>query len=107
MRKIEHFPPFVYPFCIIEIILIPSKDCRSKPPTNATSATTVHQSLGCTPVRAQICLEEISGTMSGQSTQGKVNDLPDSLNTEAWALYIHLEMIRLSGLMWSTRGWLC
>ena len=42
--------------------------------------------------------------MSGQGTQGKVNDLLDSLNTEAWALYIHLEMIHLCGLMWSTCG---
>ena len=55
-------------------------------------------------VRAQISLEEKSGAMPGQSTPGKVNDSPDSLNTEAWALYSHLEMIRLSGLMWSTCG---
>ena len=30
MLKIWNFSPFRYPFCIIEIILIPSKDCRSK-----------------------------------------------------------------------------
>ena len=78
-------------------------------PTSATSATTRLQSRGCTPVRVTIYLGEIYGIMSGPSTQLKRTGLPRgySFNTEAWTLLITLEISTLSGLMWSTHGWLC